>query len=344
MNQSKPVWLRLTASLLVLGSVATACGDGESAPSEESGDARAGGAIEISGSSTVAPISTRVAELFAEENDGIAVNVDGPGTGDGFKLFCEGVTDISDASRPIKAEEAALCEEAGIEFIELKVAIDGLSVVTSEKNDDVECLNFADLYALAGPESRGIDNWNDAERIAKELGSDTDLPDADLAITAPGEESGTYDSFVEIVLETFTDDRGQEAETRPDYQSSSDDNVIMQAVRSSTTSFGWVGYAFAKEAEGVRLIPVTEEVGGECVEPTDETIASGQYPIARDLYIYVNKAKAEANAALVEYVDFYLSDAGSGAVPEVGYVALTENALDDTRAAWDERKVGTTGA
>lgn len=343
MTHTKSGLLRLIALLVAFGLFAAACGgsDDTTDAAENGGDGGSGGTVEISGSSTVAPISTRVAELFADENDAITVNVDGPGTGDGFKLFCEGSTDLSDASRPIKAEEADACKEAGIEFIELKVAIDGLSVITSEKNDDVECLNFADLYALSGPESQGIDNWNDAEKIAKELGSDTDLPDAKLTISAPGEESGTYDSFVEIVLETYTEDRGQEAESRPDYQSSADDNVIVQGVTGSATSFGWVGYAFAKEAAGVKLLPIAEEPGGECVEPTDESIASGDYPIARDLFIYVNKAKAEENEAIVEYVDFYLSEAGIGAVTEVGYVGLTEEALGETRTAWEDRKTGT---
>lgn len=340
MTHTKSGPLRLFALLLVLGLFAAACGGGAD-ESDAGGAGGEGGSVEISGSSTVAPISTRVAELFAEENDAITVNVDGPGTGDGFQLFCEGSTDISDASRAIKPEEAGACEEAGIEFIELKVGIDGLSVITSDKNKEVECLNFADLYAIAGPESQGIDNWNDAEKIAKELGSSTDLPDAELTITAPGEESGTYDSFVEIVLETYTEDRGQDAETRPDYQSSGDDNVILQGITGSDTSFGWVGYAYAKEAEGVKMLPISEDPGGECVEPSDETIASGDYPIARDLYIYVNTAKAEENEAIAEYVDFYLSEAGIAAVPEVGYVALSDEALEETRAVWAKRTVGT---
>lgn len=309
----------------------------------DAADEPAGGGdtVEVSGSSTVAPISTRVAELFADEDAGITVNVDGPGTGDGFKLFCEGSIDIADASRPIKPEEVSDCEEAGIEFIELKVAIDGLSVITSAKNDDIDCLNFADLYALAGPESQGIDNWKDAEKLAGELGSDTDLPDAKLTVSAPGEESGTYDSFVEIVLEHFTEDRKQDAESRPDYQSSSDDNVILQAVTGSESSFGWVGYAYAKEASGVKLLPIAKEPGDDCVEPTDETIASGDYPIARDLYIYVNKANAEDNAAIVDYVDFFLSDDGIGSVPDVGYVSLTPEALEETRTFWTDRTTGT---
>ena len=340
-KKKSTAWLSL---LLVFGLVAAACSD-DDPETETGGDGTEtdgggeGGTVEISGSSTVAPVSTRVAELFADVNSDIVVNVDGPGTGDGFVLFCEGTTDISDASRPIKAEEAAACADAGIEFIEIKVAIDGLSVITNEANDAVECLSFADLYAISGPESQGIDNWNDAEEIAGELGSSTDLPDADLSISAPGEESGTYDSYVEIVIEEFNEDRDQEAETRPDYQSSADDNVIIQGIQGSDTSFGWVGYAFAREAEGVKSIEI--DGGDGCVAATDETIASGEYPIARDLYIYVNAAKAEENPAIGEYVDFYLTDEGIAAVPEVGYVSLADDALADTRAVWEARETGT---
>jgi len=333
-------WLSL---ILAFGLLAAACSDDDDPETSTGGEATAddggSGTVEISGSSTVAPVSTRVAELFADVNPDVVVNVDGPGTGDGFALFCEGATDISDASRAITSEEATACEDAGIEYIELKVAIDGLSVVTSEANDAVECLTFADLYALSGPESQGIDDWNDAEGIAGELGSTTDLPDAPLAISAPGEESGTYDSYVEIVIEEFNEDRGAEAETRPDYQSSADDNVIIQGIQGSDTSFGWVGYAFAREAEGVKTLEID---GGEgCVEATDETIASGEYPIARDLYIYVNAAEAEANPAIGEYVDFYLSDDGIGAVPEVGYVSLADEALEETRSVWEAKETGT---
>ncbi|MDQ3448861.1 MAG: substrate-binding domain-containing protein, partial [Chloroflexota bacterium] len=176
------------------------------------------GTIVISGSSTVEPISTRVKELFNEEFPNVAISVDGPGTGDGFALFCAGETDISDASRAIKEEEAAACADAGVEYVELKGAIDGLSVITSAANEAVECVTFADIYALVGPESTGFDNWMDAQAIATELGSTSTLPDAPLTITAPGEESGTYDSFVEIVIEEFNEDREQEAQTRPDYQ------------------------------------------------------------------------------------------------------------------------------
>jgi len=332
------------------GLVLSACGDDDDTATDSGSDTTEGdapdgggatGTVNISGSSTVEPVSVRVAELLEASGSEAVVNVDGPGTGDGFVLFCNGETDISDASRAIKAEEAEACEANGVEFIELKIAIDGLSVITSVDNDAVECLNFADLYALLGPESQGVDNWNDAEAVASELGSTTALPDAELSISAPGEESGTYDSFVELVIEEFNEDRGADAVTRPDYQSSSDDNIIIQGISGFPTSLGWVGFAFAVENEDtVRHLPIAAEPGGECVEADPETIASGEYPIARDLYIYVNVASAEENEAVAEYVDFYLAD-GIAAVAEVGYVDLADSSLEETRGVWEARTVGT---
>ncbi|MEO6629796.1 MAG: substrate-binding domain-containing protein, partial [Aquihabitans sp.] len=166
---------------------------------EANADPTVSGVVVVSGSSTVAPITNLVREEFIAQNSKVDIVVDGPGTGDGFKLFCAGRVDIADASRPIKEPESDACAAAGVEFIELKIGIDGLSIVVPESNQ-VACLSFADLYALAGPESEGFTRWTDAQRLARSLGSSTVFPDQNLVITAPGTESGTYDSFVEIVL------------------------------------------------------------------------------------------------------------------------------------------------
>ncbi len=290
------------------------------------------GSVTISGSSTVEPISVRVAELFEEVEPDVQVTVDGPGTGDGFKLFCEGETDISDASRPIKDSEAADCAESGIEFVELRVGIDGIAVMTGEGNP-VGCVSFNDIYGLVGPESTGFGSWSDAGSLGL---TTSNLPDAELDIYGPGEESGTFDSFIEIVLEDIADERGQDATTRPDYNANADDNVIIQGIQSSDTSFGWVGFAFAAHASGVKLLDV--DGGDGCVGANADTIASGEYPVSRSLYIYVNKAKAAANPALVAYVDYYMSDDGLGtAVSDVGYVNLTDDAKGATRANWAGR-------
>ena len=163
----------------------------------------------------------------------------------------------------------------------------------------------------SGPKSSGFDNWSDATEIATALGSTTQFPDLPLSITAPGEESGTFDSFVELVIDGLAEEREvpeEERTTRPDYQSSSNDNAIIDGVANAAGSLGWVGFAFFEEnLDRVRAFTIAEEAGGTCVEPTAETIASNEYPISRDLYIYVNKAKAAENPAVVAYVDYYMA-------------------------------------
>lgn len=311
------------------------------------GDGELSGSIAVSGSSTVEPISGAIAEKFSAQNPGVQISVDGPGTGDGFELFCNGETDISDASRPIDPEEEIpACEENGVEYIELKVAIDGLSVITSTENDQVDCLSFEDLYALLGIESEGFDSWADANELGKEVGGSGDYPDVPLEVTAPGEESGTYDSFAELVLEDIAVEiRKQDEEgsfVRPDYQASGDDNVIIEGISGTPTSLGWVGYAFFQSnSEAVRAIGVEETEGAGCVEPTVETIASGEYPIARDLFIYVNKSKLDEKPAVEAYVNYYLSDEGLATVSEVGYVDLLAEDIEATRSVWTTGETGT---
>ncbi len=296
------------------------------------------GTVTISGSSTVEPVSALNAEAFRNINSEVGISVEGPGTGDGFKKFCAGETDVSDASRQIKDKEVEACAASGIEFIELRFAIDGLSVLTSTNNDQISCLSFPDLYALLGPESIGFRNWSDADALAAEIGAaNAPYPDADLVVTAPGEESGTYDSFVELVLEDIADERGEDAVTRPDYTASANDNVIIEGIAGSDTSLGWVGYAFYL-ANQDRVKALGVDGGDGCVSPTPETIASGDYPISRPLFVYVNAAKAKTNPALVEYVNFYLSDAGLANIDKAGYVRLAEYA--PVRDIWESRTTG----
>jgi phosphate transport system substrate-binding protein len=327
---------RIGALALIAAFAVAACGGGSS---PVPGDGGATGGIVVSGSSTVEPISTGVAELFKAQNPDFNYQIEGPGTGDGFARFCNGETDISDASRAIKDEEAAKCAENGIEYVELKIAYDGLSVVTNVNNTAIACLSFADIYALVGPESTGFAKWSDGTAIAKELGSSTTLPEADLVITGPGEESGTYDSFVELVIAKIAESRGQDAQTRPDYTSSANDNVIIEGISGNPTSLGWVGLAFAEEsADKIREIAVSKDANGTCVEPTADTVSDGSYPISRPLFIYVNKAKAADNAAVADYVDFYVAEGTIAKVLEtVPYVNLPAEELDATRAAWDAR-------
>lgn len=331
----------LIALFLSLSLIAAACGGDDTATDtpagEQTGGDSLGGTVVVSGSSTVEPISIAVAEQFSARHPDVNISVDGPGTGDGFELFCNGDIDINDASSKIKPEQIESCEANGVEFVELQIGNDGIAVITNAANEAVACLTLADIYALVGPESQGVDNWDEAEPLAEELGSDTDLPDARLDITGPGEESGTYASFVELVIEEFNEQRGEPAETRPDYQASADDNIIIQGVQGSDTSFGWVGFAFARDAEGIKVLEV--DGGDGCIAPTDETIADNSYPISRPLFIYVNPAKAEENPAVEAFVDFYLNEAIS-AVSDVGYVELSDDALESTRQRWESRTTG----
>jgi phosphate transport system substrate-binding protein len=325
--------------IVAAGIVLAACGGDD----DDGGDGAAGGGedvtgtINISGSSTVEPISSLAAEAFMAENSGAEIAVEGPGTGDGFEQFCNDEIEITDASRAIEEEEVAACEASGVEYVELQIAYDGMAVMTSVDNEDVECLSFADLYALIGPESEGFGNWSDGSAIAGELGSSTELPDAELALTGPGTESGTYDSFVELALEGYAEERGQEPTTRTDYASSADDNTIVSNIEASPTSLGWVGFAFAEEAgDTVREIAVSAEPGGDCIEPSAETISDGSYPLSRPLFIYVNTAKAEENAAVAPFVDFYLANL-TEFVEEGGYVTMPEDQVATTTETWDGR-------
>jgi phosphate transport system substrate-binding protein len=244
-------------------------------------------------------------------------------------------------------EEAEACKAAGVEFIEVEIGIDGLSVLTSSENGDVECLSFEDLYALIGPESKDFKKWSDAQALATELGSDTTFPDAPLDIVGPGEESGTYDSFIEIVFKSIAEKRVEEGKitedqaktTRPDYQASSNDSVIIEGITGSDSSLGWVGFAFAEEA-GDQVREIEVDGGDGCTAPDPETIADGSYPISRPLFIYVNKKKAEENEAVAEFVDFYLEGLNEF-VEEVGYVAIPDDRLAASKKNWDDRVAGT---
>ena len=329
------------AAVAALALPLAACGGDSSSEGTNNADSGLSGSIVVSGSSTVEPISIAVAEEFGAANPNVNISVDGPGTGDGFKLFCAGETDINDASSKVKDAQLEECAANGIEMIELQVGNDGITMMTNTKNTAVDCVSFPQIYALTGPESQGFGSWSDANAVAGELGDTNSLPNAPLSIVGPGEESGTFSSFVEIVIEEFNEDRGQDATTRPDYQASADDNIIIQGIQGSDTSLGWVGFAFAKEASNVKILQVSEEAGGECVTPTDETIADNSYPISRPLFIYVNKAKAESNPALAAFVDYYLSDDGISNVAEVGYVSLSDASLQSLRSTWDARTVFT---
>ncbi len=327
------------ALILVLAVVAAACGSagGDTTNTAAIGDGVTG-SVRVSGSSTVEPITARVGEAFNAANPTVGITVEGPGTGDGFARFCAGETDVSDASRPIKDAEAETCAAAGIEYVELEIAFDGITVLTSPENDAVSCLDFNDIYALVGPESEGFSSWSDADDLGAELGaSHAPYPDEALVITAPGEESGTYDTFIEFVIKDIAEERGQEVASRADYQASANDNVIIDNISGDPASLGWVGYAFY--AENADVLKAIEIDGGDgCVAPSDAAIADGSYPLARPLFIYVSLNKLAENSALAPFVDYYLSDEGLSTVTEADYVSLPDDQVAETRTAWSDAK------
>jgi len=333
-------WLTILAALAALSLVAAACGDDDTTGGA-TGTTALEGTITISGSSTVQPITSLVAELFNEDvSDGVAFTVDGPGTSDGFVLFCDGETDIQDASRPIEQEEIDACSANGVEYIELAVAFDGITVMTNPANADVTCLNNGDLYALFGPESNGIDTWDGADSLANQVGGTDGFPSAPLEITAPGEESGTYDAFIDLAgIEDIAIEQGvpedDAAALRTDYFASPDDNVIISAMEGSDSPLGFVGFAFAEDAaEQVKILEV--DGGSGCVAPSRDTIAGGSYPLSRTLYIYVNKGKLAESSALQAYVDYYVTDTGLiEAVTGTGYVELPADQIEATRTTWE---------
>lgn len=346
----KRAWARTPVTLALGGLLVLAACTGSPSPSA-AGSAGAGveGTVDIHGSSTVEPISSNVAEKFGADNAGFNYTVGDEGTSDGFALFfCTGDSDINDASSAINEEQIAQCQEAGVEYTELLIAYDGLSVVTSVDNVDITCLSFLDLYALLGPQSEGFTNWSDADALAGELESalGTDFgeshapyPDADLTISGPGEESGTFASFNDLVIEPIGEALAtlpeEEWVVRPDYTSSSNDNDIVTGIAGSPSSLGWVGLHFAEENSGT--IKALEVDGGDgCVAPDTETVSDKSYPISRPLFLYVNNEKATSNAAVGPFVDYYLSDAGLiDSVTEEGYVPLPDSDLESTRSTWE---------
>jgi phosphate transport system substrate-binding protein len=330
-------WARMLTGLVVLTMVGAACGDngvtGNVVPDGLTGS------ISISGSSTVEPISSLVAELFNEPNPDVEIKVEGPGTGDGFELFCQGEIDIADASRQIEDDEAAACDDGGIEYQELEVALDGITVMVNSASS-IQCLTIADLYAIFGPESDGIDTTTDANALSEQVGGAGDIPAQDLEVTAPGEESGTYDAFLDLVgIEDTALSNGvaedAAAALRSDYQSSGNDNVIIQAMEGSPNAIGFVGFAFAEEA-GDAVKEVAVDAGDGCVAPTKDTIADGSYPLSRSLFIYLNVTTAGEDEAVSAFVDYYLTEDGLvTAVEEAGYIVLPTDRQDAARSAWE---------
>jgi phosphate transport system substrate-binding protein len=230
--------------------------------------------------------------LFRSVNPNVNVTVATSGTGGGFEQFCSGDTDISNASRPIKDEEAATCQQNGIEFVELTVANDALTVVTNPQNTWATCLTVEQLKTIWGPESEGtVTTWNQV---------DPSFPAEPLALFGPGTDSGTFDYFTDEI-------NGEEGASRTDYSASEDDNVLVQGVEGATGATSYFGYTYYEE-NAERLKAVQVDGGAGCVAPSAETVQDGTYvPLARPLFIYVSK-EAYGRAEVKEFVDFYVAE------------------------------------
>jgi len=274
----------VTASLTLLA----ACG-GQSNGAE--GDVS--GEVLADGSSTVAPLTTAAQELFREENSNVNVSVATSGTGGGFEKFCAGKTDISDASRPIKDEEAAICEENGIEFTEIVVANDALTVVANPDNDWADCLTVEQLQTIWAPESEGeVMSWSDV---------DPSFPDTPLDLYGAGTDSGTFDYFTEAV-------NGEEGASRSDYNATEDDNTTVQGVGGSEGAMGYFGLSYFEENSDT-LKAVEVDSGSGCVAPSIETAQSGEYtPLSRPLFIYVAKKSYQDKPQVAAFVDYYIEN------------------------------------
>ena len=303
--------------LSALALVMTACGGAQGSGGED-----VSGNIRIEGSSTVQPITQAAAELFREEYPDARIEVGGAGTSDGFEAFCKGDTQISDASRPIDvAEEVPLCEENGVEFIEIPVAYDGISVVVNKQNDWATDVTSEELKTMWEPQAEGkITQWS---RVNPEW------PDSELNLYGPGTESGTYEFFNETIV-------GNEEEVnRTDYEASEDDNVLVQGVAGDTNSLGYFGYSYYENnTDKLKALSV------DGVKPTQDSIRSGEYVLSRPLFIYVNKKALENNQAAGPFVDFYLENLDR-LVEAAKYVTLPDSLAQESQAQYEDRTTGT---
>ncbi len=285
----------------------TSCG-GEDAGSSGSGDSggdQLSGEVKVDGSSTVAPLSEAAAALYAEQQPDVNVTVGTSGTGGGFEKFCNGETDISDASRPIKDEEIAACEAEGITYAELIVANDALTVVVNPAVDFVDCLTVEQLSAIWGPDST-IANWSEV---------DPSFPDLPLDLYGAGTDSGTFDYFTDAI-------NGEEGASRTDYTPSEDDNTTVQGVAGSEGGMGYFGFTYFEEnADTLKALEIDNGEG--CVAPSVDTAQDTSYaPLSRPLFIYPSD-KAIERPEVVDFINFYIENIDD-IVTEAQYVPLTE--------------------
>ena len=294
------------------------------APSTAASGAPVTGTIVIDGSSTVLPISEAAAEDFNAANPGVDLSVKESGTGGGFTKFCAGETDINDASRPIKeddAKEGTACKANNVTYVQLQVAIDGLTVVVNPANTFATCMTLEQLKTIYGPDSPENLTWNQV---------DPSWPNQPVVRSMPGADSGTFDYFTEVV-------NGEVDSSTTHAQQSEDDNVLVSTVAGDPNAISYFGYAYYLQ-NNTKVKAVAVDGGDGCIEPTPTTIGDGTYtPLSRPLFIYPNTTKAKESPALDEFVNFYLANAATLATePTIGYVAVPDSVAAEQVAAWTE--------
>ena len=283
------------------------------------------GSIEIDGSSTVYPIMEAAAEDFRAMHPDVRTTIGVSGTGGGFKKFARGETDISNASRPIKKEEAETANNNNIQFIELPIAYDGIAVVVNPNNNWVDKLTVEELKKIWEPEAQAtIKKWNQIR---------PEWPDKEIHLFGAGVESGTYDYFTEAVV-------GKSHSSRGDFTASEDDNVLVQGISTDDLALGFFGLAYYEEnADKLKLVPIVPPSGGEAVKPSLETVKNGTYqPLSRPLFIYVKKDAAD-RPEISAFVNYLINDAQE-MIKEVGYIPLENNTYDLVKKRYDNRTTG----
>lgn len=283
--------------------------------------------IRVDGSSTVYPVTLAVAEEFAIEFPDVNISVAFSGTGGGFKKFCAGETQVSNASRPIKKSEVEECAKNGIEFIEIPVAADALTVVVNPQNDWISCITAEDLHKIWGPEGR-YNFWTDI---------DASYPLEKIVLYGAGTDSGTFDYFTEAI-------NGEVGAIRTDFFPSEDDNVLVQGVENEKYAMGFFGYAYYI-ADADRLKALEIDGGAGCVAPSAEAIENNTYtPLSRPMFIYINNADIDTYPGLADFVEFYVSKDARSLIADTGYAAYGDDIYQAALERFKSRRVGTSFA
>jgi phosphate transport system substrate-binding protein len=306
--------------LLALSFVLAACGG---ASGSEGSGGNLSGSINVEGSSTVQPITQVAAELFGQEYPDVKFKIGGAGTSDGFEAFCQGDTQVSDASRPIDpAEEVPICKENKIEYIELPIAYDGISIVVNAQNDWAQDITTEELKMLWEPAAEDeITRWSQVR---------PSWPDRPISLYGPGTESGTFEFFTEEVV-------GEEEASRTDYEASENDNVLVRGVSGDENALGYFGFSYYENNKDT-----LKALALDGVKPTTKAIQTGEYSLSRPLFIYVNAQDLEKNKALQEFVSFYISEQNLTSIVEnAKYVPLPGSLAQETRAQFEDRTSGT---